>query len=219
MAKARMILVEDDALLSSLLVDWIQQRPHWELAGQARTGEAGLDLCRTARPDILLLDIALPGMDGIAVARTLMEEQPALKILILTCHAEPYPIQRIQALGVQGYINKASSLVTLEQAINCLLEGGTYRDETFRQATRNLATPEAFHKILTQREIDVLRLVAEGLSDAGIGQALGITPNTVAAHRRNIRVKLGAHCDRDMIFYARQWGLAPGVGQTKDSMG
>ncbi len=106
-------------------------------------------------------------------------------------------------------MSKTSSLALLEQALQRILNGGTYYDETFRQSALPLATPNSFHKILSPREIEVLRLVAEGQPDGRIGSLLGISPNTVAAHRRSIRVKLGAHNDRDMIFYARQWGLSP----------
>ena len=209
MKKARVLILEDDALLSSLLLDWFAQKPDWEVVGHATNGEDGIQLCRTKKPDLVLVDVAMPRMDGLTAAQQIRQERPETKLLVLTCHSDPFTIQQVHKIGAQGYVSKTSSLVLLAEAIQNILAGGTYYDETFRRSSRPLAAPEAFHKILSPREIEVLRLVAEGYADALISSKLGISPNTVAAHRRSIRIKLDAHNDRDMVFYARQWGLSP----------
>lgn len=209
MKPVRMVTLEDDSLLSSLLLDWIGQRPQWKVVGHASNGEDGLRICRELRPDLVLIDVAMPRIDGLTVAKILQQELPDTRLVILTCHSDPYTIRRIEELGIHGYVSKTSSLALLEQALQKVLKGGTHYDETFRQSSLPLATPNAFHKILSPREIEVLRLVAEGQPDTRIGRLLGISPNTVAAHRRSIRIKLDAHNDRDMVFYARQWGLSP----------
>ncbi len=211
MATATIVLVEDDALLASLLANWIGRRADWRLAGHAANAQTGIMLCRETRPDLLLLDVAMPGMDGLTMVEQLREEMPDLKVLVLSCHADPYTIQRVQRLGLQGYISKTSSLEHLAVAITDILAGGTHYDDTFRQSAAPLSDPEAFHKIVSRREIEILALVSEGLSDTQIGTMLGISAHTVAAHRRNIRVKLRAHNDRDLLFYARQWGLARSI--------
>lgn len=207
MNTVRIAIVEDDALLSSLLTDWIQQRPGWTMAGHASNGTDGLKLCQEVRPDLVLVDVSMPDMDGLTMMEQLRKYQPQVKSIVLTCHSDPFTIQRVLNLGIQGFVSKTSSLTVLDHAVRQVLAGATCYDETFLQAALPLRDPEAFHKILSRREIEVLTLVAEGQPDESIGQALEISAYTVAAHRRNIRVKLNAHNDRDLVSYARQWGL------------
>ena len=203
----RIVLIEDDALLASLLTDWIRQRVGWTMVGHAVNGVDGIRLCREVPCDLALIDVAMPVMDGLAVADLLRGEMPALKLIALTCHSDPYTIQRVLALRLDGYISKTSSLALLEKGILQVMAGGKFYDDRFMQSTRQLQNAHAFHKILSQREVSVLGLVAEGHPDVVIGKRLSISPFTVAAHRRNMRVKLDAHNDRDLIQYARQWGL------------
>lgn len=207
MNTVRIAIIEDDALLSSLLTDWIQQRPGWAMIGHAGNGTEGLKLCLELQPDLVLVDVSMPDMDGLTMVEQLKKHLPQVKSIVLTCHNDPFTIQRVLNLGIQGFVSKTSSLTVLDHAVRQVLAGATSYDETFLQSALPLRDPEAFHKILSRREIEVLSLVAEGQPDESIGQALGISAYTVAAHRRNIRVKLNAHNDRDLISYARHWGL------------
>ncbi len=220
MKTPRILIVEDDALLRSLLTDWLKQRPEWTIAGEATNGLDGLECCRKTKPDLLIVDVSMRKLDGLSMIEQARKDQPGIKAIALTSHSDPYTIERIQRLGLQGYVSKTASLSVLETAIRKILEGGTYYDDTFLKSLTPLHDPKAFHKVLSKREIEVLQLVAEGLSDAQIGKKLEISSYTVAAHRRNIRVKLNAHNDRDMILYAHQWGLIdtrPGPDRSEPS--
>lgn len=209
-----LLLVEDDRLLASLLQEWIDRQPGWKLVGQPRDGNEGVAACRALKPDIVLLDVSLPGMDGFAAAKAIRAADPSVRIIMLTCHSDPYTIQRVQELTLEGYVNKTSSLDVLERAVEHVANGGVYYDETFTRSSASLKRPGAFNKILSDREIEVLALVAEGLTDDAIAARLSISRLTVCTHRRNIRAKLGAHSDRDLVYLARQWGL----GATRSRM-
>jgi len=202
-----LVLVEDDRLLASLLLEWIERQPDWTLIGQPRDGKQGITTCLEKKPDIVLLDVSLPGMDGFAVAKAIRASAPAIRIIMLTCHSDPYTIQRVQEYALEGYVNKTSSLDVLERAVTHVASGGVFYDETFTRSSASLKQPDAVNKILSDREIEVLALVAEGLTDEAIAAMLNISRLTVCTHRRNIRAKMGAHSDRDLVFLARQWGL------------
>lgn len=199
--------MEDDVLLSSLLLDWIRQHENWIVAGHACDGNAGFAMAMELRPDVILLDLAMPNADGFSVSRRLKQIDPRCRIILLTCHSDPCTIQRVNELDVDGYVNKTSSLDILDAAIDAVIKGGKYYDATFVRSAGSLNQPLAFHKILSDREIEVLALVTEGRPDDAISHHLGISVNTVATHRRNIRQKLDAHSDRDLVFYAHQWGI------------
>ena len=207
MKTARLLLVEDDSLLASLLTDWIKRHPNWEIAAHARDGREALRMAAEQPFDLILLDISLPGMDGFSVVRELAADKKHPPIIMLTCHSDPFTIQRVHELKVAGYINKVSSLEVLDRAIETVLNGGKFFDEIYLQSASSLNQPESFHKILSDREIEILGLVANGDSDEVIATSLGISRFTVSTHRRNIRAKLGAHSDRDLMQYARRWGI------------
>jgi len=203
----RIAIIEDDALLSSLLKTWLNSKPNWTVVGSAANGDEGLALCEQEKPAMVLLDLELPGASGIVIAEQLMERLPGIKILVITCHTDPYWIHEITRLGLHGYVNKTNSLESLDKAMQHISSGGTVYGEEFSQAVRRLASPDAFHKILTPKELAVLAKVTIGWTDQQIANELEISHHTVATHRRNIRVKLDAHGDRDLIRYAEEWGL------------
>ncbi len=203
----RVAIIEDDVLLSSLLSSWLNAKDNWTVVGVASSGDEGLQLCEREKPTLVLLDLELPGTSGIALAETLMASMPGIKILVITCHSDPYWIHQITRLGLHGYFNKTNSLDTLDKAMQHIIDGGTVYGEEFSQAVRRLASPDAYHKILTPKELAVLAKVSVGWSDQQIAQELQISHHTVATHRRNIRVKLDAHGDRDLVRYAEEWGL------------
>lgn len=206
-APVRVAIIEDDALLSSLLASWLNAKSNWKVVGVAKSSDEGIALCEREKPTLVLLDLELPHADGIVTAEKLIAKMPAIKILVITCHTDPYWIHQIVRLGLHGYVNKTSSLEALDKAMTHVVEGGTVYGEEFSQAVRRLAAPDAFHKILTPKELAVLAKVTIGWTDQQIADELNISHHTVATHRRNIRVKLDAHGDRDLIRYAEAWGL------------
>jgi DNA-binding NarL/FixJ family response regulator len=205
----RILILEDDALLGSLLATWISEKVGWPVLGVYHDADAFLLECEALRPDLVLLDLALPDTDGVEVAKRVQAALPGLRIMVLSSYTDPYWVQRVLDLGLPAYLVKTSPLSPLEAAMRTVMEGGTVYDAEILKTLERLKDPDAFHKLLTARETTILTLVAQGKPDADIAEQLGISRHTVAVHRRNIRQKLGGHNDRDLIHYARTWGLVP----------
>jgi DNA-binding NarL/FixJ family response regulator len=209
----RLVIVEDEQLLAQALGEWLKSRSDYVLLGRAQTGLEGWDLCLNTRPDVALLDIALPGLDGLELGRRLLRKLPKTRVLVMSGQSDPYTIWRVRQSGVHGYVDKIQSPALLVDAIRIVAEGGTYFSSLFENVKQQwLSQPDAFYKILSEREQEVLRQVVAGQTDESIGQQLGISAATVSAHRKHIRQKLELHSDRDLMAYARQWGLdGPGI--------
>ena len=209
MKSHRVLLLEDDALLGALLSSWIEEKMKWDVVKVCQRAQEFFELCAAQAPDLVLLDLALPDINGITVARTLQKSCPQTKIIILSSYTDPYWVQQVIDLKLPGYMSKTSPLTELEDAMRRVMAGEIVYDKDILAALDRLKDPDAFHKILTPRELMVLSHVAEGKADQQIAETLGISKHTVAVHRRNIRQKLHGHNDRDLIHYARVWGIVP----------
>lgn len=195
-------------MVSGMLRSWLRRFPDLEVVGCAADGEAGLELCRSARPALALIDIRLPKLDGLELAQRLMAECPEVRLIIMSGLMDASTIWRVGQSGVHGYVNKTATPELLVEAIRIVARGGTFFDPVFTQVKKEwLAQPEAFQKILSDRERHVLQLLACGCDDQRIAKELGISPATVEVHRKHIRQKVGVHDDRGLIAYARRWGL------------
>jgi DNA-binding NarL/FixJ family response regulator len=204
----RIVIVDDHALLAESLGAWIARQPDLMLAGRAEDGEAGWDLCLSLQPDLALVDVDLPKLDGLELVKRLLEKMPALRLITMTGRMDPYTIWRVSQSGVHGYMEKTLRPEILVDAIRLVASGGTFFSPTFQKVKQEwLTQPEAFQKILSDREQEVLRRVVAGWDDERIGKELAITATTVGVHRKHIRQKLELHNDRELVGYARQWGL------------
>ena len=204
----RMVIVEDQQLLAQALAQWVSRQADFSLVGCAEDGERGMQLCLSTNPEMVLLDIGLPRLDGLELGRRLLRHLPKTRVVAMSGLTDPYTIWRVRQSGVHGYIDKTQGLEPLGQCLRAVAEGGTYFSVVFEQVRRDwLMHPEAFYKLLSDREQRILRLVAMGQDDQVIGTQLGIAVATVGSHRKHIRQKLELHNDRDLVAYARQWGL------------
>jgi DNA-binding NarL/FixJ family response regulator len=204
----RIVIVDDHALLAESLGAWIARQPDLMLAGRAEDGEAGWDMCQSLKPDLALVDVDLPKLDGLELVKRLLEKMPALRLITMTGRMDPYTIWRVSQRGVHGYMEKTLRPEILVDAIRLVASGGTFFSPTFQKVKLEwLSQPEAFQKILSDREQEVLRRVVAGWDDERIGKELVITATTVGVHRKNIRQKLELHNDRELVGYARLWGL------------
>ncbi len=206
--RIRIAVVEDELMVSGALAAWIARFRDLQLAGTAADGEAGLKLCESEQPDIALIDIRLPKVDGLALIQRLVAGFPKMRLLAMSGLMDAYTVWRVAQSGVHGYINKTQPPESLIQAIRAVAGGNTFFDPVFTQVKQEwLSQPEAFQKILSEREQQILRSVVAGWDDDRIGTELGISAATVEAHRKNIRQKLDIHNDRGLLAYARRWGL------------
>lgn len=206
--KIRIAIVEDELLLSGMLAELLGRFRDLTVVGCAADGEAGWQLCQTTRPDLALVDIELPKVDGLKLIQRLASEYPGMRLLSMSALTDAYTIWNVLQCGAHGYVDKTQAPKLLVEAVRAVARGNTFFGPTFSQVRQEwLARPEAFQKILSEREQAVLRGVVAGWEDERIGSELGISAATVEVHRKRIRRKVGVHNDRGLLFYARQWGL------------
>ncbi|GBD11859.1 Transcriptional regulatory protein DegU [bacterium HR23] len=210
----RIVVVDDHTLVRRGIVSLLQAQPDMEVAGEAANGEEALRLIPSLRPDVVLMDIGMPGVDGLEATRRLRQLLPEVKVLILTVHdREDYLFQALRA-GAAGYILKGADVADLLSAIRSVHQGGVYLYPT---VTRRLLA-DYLQRVergegkdqydgLTERERQVLRLLAEGKTVPEIARLLTISPHTVQTHRDRIMEKLGLHNRAELIRYAIRKGL------------
>lgn len=179
------------------------------VVGEAADGIEALRVCREQHPDLVLLDILIPRLSGLHVARTLREEMPQTRILMLSSECDASTLHQLNELRVDGFVDKVGQDIdVLRRAIRTVSEGGRYFADVVQQTLADLREqPEAFPKLLSPREMEVLSLVGGGLSDTEIGRILGLSPDSVKSHRRNIMKKLSIHNTPDLVQFAHDHGF------------
>jgi DNA-binding NarL/FixJ family response regulator len=204
----RIAIIEDETMVADMMAAWLSRRNNFQVVGCAANAHDALQLCHTQHPDVAMVDIQLSGTDGLTLVAKLRAAFPALSIIIVSCRNNPYCVYRAQQLGLHGYVDKMSPLEVLETAIRTVAFGGRYFSESIlREATHQELSPDAFFKILTDREMEVLSLICQSHDEQAIARILGITPLTVSTHRHNIRNKLDIHDDRKLMQFGRDLGL------------
>jgi two-component system NarL family response regulator len=200
----RIAIAEDQRLIRELLAQVLGREADFEVVAQAATGKDAIALVRSAAPDVLVLDVGLPDMSGVDVARALHQEHAKLAIVTLSIHEEPYFVQRMIQAGADGYVVKSAALTELVQAIRSVHEGRMYLSPAI---TRHAIGKAAGPARLSEREAQVLALIANGYQSPAIAAKLSISAGTVEAHRRNIMTKLGLHSIAELTKYAVREGL------------
>jgi len=202
----RIVIAEDQRMLRELLSALLVREPEFEVVGEAGTGGEALALAAQLNPDVMVLDISLPEVDGIEVARSLKGRLPALKLLALSVHTERPVVQQMLKAGADGYVVKTSALEELVHAIRAVAQGKVYLSP---EVARDALAPQAAAQpgMLGSRERQVLALLADGKRSSEIGERLHIATATVEAHRRNIMRKLGLHSVAELTKYAIRKGL------------
>lgn len=204
----RVAVIEDEIMVARMLEAWIGCSRDFILVASAHDGKEGLAHCRRTNPDIALVDIVMPGMGGITLAEQLLDSLPNLKLIILSARLDPYCIHRIHHLKIPGYVDKSCSPDVVTEAIHAVARGETYYTPNYRERLQYLLQdPDAFFKILSKREVEIMRHVATGLSVDDIAAEMNITSSTARTHQRNIRKKLNAHNTLDLLSYSRKHGM------------
>jgi len=199
----RVVLVDDHNVVRSGLATFLKAYEDLELVGEAKNGLEALTLCRQVKPDVILMDLMMPGMDGIAATRAILAETPDIKIIAMTSFDEANLVHDVLAAGAIGYLLKNITADDLAKAIRDAASGkSTLSPEAARvliQATRPTKQPTCD---LTEREMDVLRLVVQGKSNQQIADDMVITLATVKAHVSNMLDKLQVSSRSEAIAYA-----------------
>lgn len=214
----RLILADDHTVLRAGLRAFLtdQTDPTFVVVAEAASGEEAIALVEKHAPDLLLLDLSMPGLGGLGAILELRRRGWTTPILVLTQHAESIAVRRVFEARANGYILKTARGEDLVSAIRAVLGGGTYVDPTLagalftaqRHPEGRPPEEEAFEQ-LTPREREILRLVAEGYSNKDISTALSIAVKTVMAHRANLMEKLEIHNRAKLVQFAIRVGLLP----------
>jgi two-component system response regulator NreC len=210
----RLLLVDDHTLVREGLRAVLDAGGEMKVAGEAENGLEAIEKVRELQPDVTLLDIGMPGMDGFAACRRIRAEHPDARILILTVHAEEQFFFEALRAGAHGYVLKRSTGDDLRRAIRTVAQGRTWLPpelagslvEDFVNRVRNGEGDQALDA-LSVREREVLKLVAEGHTSAEIAKLLSISPKTVQTHRAHAMEKLGLHERTGLVRYAIRTGL------------
>ncbi len=210
MEPIRILIVDDHAIARQGLRAVIKVLPNMELAGEARDGQEAIDAVHTLQPDLVLMDLMMPRVDGITAIRTIKQVAPRTCIIALTTFGEAELVLGAVQAGADGYLLKDVEVHELERAIRTVHGGQPYLHP---QATRHLlqatTQPSATPDHLTEREHDVLVLVARGLTNRQIANQLHITEKTVSVHVSNILGKLNLQSRTQAALYAARAGLVP----------
>ena len=213
MTPLRIMLVDDHPLIREAIGHLIADAPDFELVGEAADGKECLARVEELRPEIVVLDIAMPQLNGEQVARELRRRYPTLKIVALSGYADRQFVRAMSKAGVKGYVLKSASGRELITALRAVAGGKHYLSPEVTGAVLALwdESPagggEAGTDSLGKREEQVLKLIAEGQRSAAIAERMSITVATVEAHRRNILRKLQLHSAADLTRYAIRQGL------------
>jgi two-component system response regulator NreC len=210
----RLLLVDDHTLVREGLRAVLDSGGEMKVAGEAANGLEAIERFRELQPDVTLLDIGMPGMDGFAACRRIRAEHPDARILILTVHGEEQFFFEALRAGAHGYVLKRSTGEDLRRAVRTVAQGRTWLPpelagslvEDFVNRVRAGEGGQALDA-LSVREREVLKLVAEGHTNAEIAKLLSISPKTVQTHRAHAMEKLGLHERTGLVRYAIRTGL------------
>lgn len=209
--KIRVALVDDQLLLTFGLASILHMQPDVEVVGEAHTGEEAIELCLKTRPDVVLMDISMPGMGGVAATRELKSLLPKIRILILTVHTDDAHALRGMKAGAQGYILKDCTPEDLLRAIRAVYDGDTIiaRDIAINMLDTSVGVRSEVDVAprLTGRELEVIKALAGGKSNRQIAQMLEISEKTVRNHASNIYKKLYIFDRTQAVIYAIREGL------------
>ena len=214
MKAIRIMLVDDHPLIRDAIGQLVRSVPDFELVGEAGDGEECLARVVQLQPDVLIVDIAMPTMNGEQLTRELQTLQPALKIIALSGYTDRQFVRAMTKAGAKAYVVKSASGRELIQALRAVVGGKHYLSPEVTGAImsswQETSSPGALSasNALGKREREVLKLIAEGLRSAAIATQLGIAVATVEAHRRNILRKLQLHSVADLTRYALRHGIA-----------
>lgn len=190
----RVLIVEDDPMMQLGLEQSLSAHSQFKIVGQAEDGYSGVQAALELKPDIVVMDIGLPRLDGIAATQQIKAAQPAVHVVMLTSHTTETEVIAALSSGADAYCIKGASVDRLLAAIAAAQEGATYLDpQIARQVIEHLklpTTPTPHLAQLSQRELDVLKLMVEGYSNPEIAAALYLSPNTIKTHVRGIMNKL-----------------------------
>jgi DNA-binding NarL/FixJ family response regulator len=211
--KIRIVLADDHPIVLDGLRNLIRAEPDLELVGEAASGLSALKIIREQRPDVAVLDISMPELNGILLSRRLAGEMPGLRLLVLTLHEDRAYLNQALEAGVRGYVLKRSAVENLVQAIRAVMVGGLYIDPAIvgrvfesKQINKRLAARKGVAPALTDREADVLKMAALGFTNKEIASRLDVGVKSIETYKARGLEKLGLKTRAELVRYASGQG-------------
>ena len=203
-AKIRVLLADDHALVRRGFRRMLEDEPTIDVVGEAANGDEAIALAKSLKPDVVVMDVAMPGTNGLAATKKILAESPRVAVLMLSMHSEETLVRQSLDTGVRGYILKNALDLDLAGAVKKVAAGETVVDPSVNKPPS--LKGERTHG-LTPRELEVLQLICSGMSNKEIAEKLELSVNTVAVHRANIMNALGLHKTAELVVYAISNGL------------
>lgn len=207
----RLLLAEDHEVMREALRSLLENNPDFEVVGEARDGREVLELARSTDPDVVVMDINLPELNGIDATRQLLAEDPQIKVIGLSVHETGRMVMEMLNAGALGYLPKTSAAYELMDAIQSVVDHKVYVSpavlNNLTDAQRLAAHPNDAFSVLTDREREVLQLLSEGYATKEVADKLGLSVPTVHTHRQHLMQKLDARGVADLVRYAIREGI------------
>jgi two-component system response regulator NreC len=221
----RLILVDDHDVVRTGVKTFLEKQPGLQVVGEAGSGEQAIAIANELNPDVIVMDITMPGMDGLEATRHIKSLCPECRVLALTVHEDKQYFFEMLAAGASGYITKQAAADELVAAIRVVAQGHVYLQPALARwlledyirlsgsstyESREQAAgskKKAGQPVLSRRELQVLELVAQGNTNQHISEILGISPKTVARHRERIMARLNLHSAAELVKYAIRSGI------------
>ena len=213
MATLRILLADDHTLVRQGLRKLIEVRPEWEVVAEAGNGRDAVRLAEQHRPDVAVVDVAMPLLNGIEATRQITKRAPQTKVLVLSMYSDEAYVTQMLKAGAIGYLLKDSADVDLVQAVQAVSQGKSFfspavarlmSDDYARQRGENAVDR---YESLSEREREIFQLVAEGKTNKEMAALLFISPSTVETHRARIMEKLDLHSAAEIVLYAVRRGV------------
>jgi DNA-binding NarL/FixJ family response regulator len=210
-AKSRILIVDDHPMTRQGLVTLIEHQPDWAVCFEAQNAEQALEAIAKTKPDLVLVDISLPGKSGMELIKDIRALHEHLLVLVISMYDESLYVERVLRAGARGYVPKHAGAAKMVEAIRAVLNGRIYVSEEmaahFLEQLSGRSSPQMRSPVeqLSDREFEVFELIGRGLSAHEIAQRLFLSAKTVDAHRANIKEKLKIKTTAELIAYAARW--------------
>lgn len=207
MTALRILIVDDHAVVRRGVRSLLESHPGWEISGEAATGREAVELARRLQPDVVVMDLSLPELNGLDATRQILKESPRSEILVLTMHHSEELAREVLQAGARGYVLKSDADESLIAAVENLRQHKPFLTSTVTEFvldeyTRRTDRYDAARPATTMREREIIQLLAEGRSNKEAASTLGISVKTIEAHRANIMRKLNLRSVSELVRYA-----------------
>lgn len=205
----RVVIIEDQRAICDMLAELVQVMGGFEVVGTFLDGESGVEAISELKPDVVIVDLVLPGMSGVEVLQKLADAAPTVKTLVFSGQGSPRNVKEVLAAGADGYVVKTDGFDEFRTGLETVMAGGTYLGPKANTAMRQYLSggPDQGQKALSSREVQVLQQVVDGKTSREIALDLSLSVRTVDSHRANIMQKLSIRDVPGLTKYAIQSGL------------